>query len=56
MGKFLVYAMVVTIFSMSASWIRMFSGDEGTHGGSGSSWSSRTGGGSWGGGGGGGHK
>ncbi|NVD96757.1 MULTISPECIES: hypothetical protein [unclassified Massilia] len=54
MGKFLVYAMVVTIFSMSASWIRMFSGDESTHGGS--NWSSRTGGGSWGGGGGGGHK
>ncbi|UTY57141.1 hypothetical protein [Massilia sp. erpn] len=54
MGKFLVYAVVVTIFSMSASWIRMFSGDENTH--SGSSWSSRTGGGSWGGGGGGGHK
>ncbi len=50
MGKFLIYVLVVGIFSMGASWIRMFTGDD-TQGGS--SWSSRTGGGGWGGGGGG---
>lgn len=52
MGKFLIYVLVVSIFSMGASWVRMFNADD-THGGS--SWSSRTGGGGWGGGGGG-HK
>ncbi|MGV7211023.1 hypothetical protein ACLB1G_24575 [Oxalobacteraceae bacterium A2-2] len=62
MSKYLVYAIVVSVLTSGASWIRAFSGGTGSSssGYRGSTWSSHTGGGggSYGGGsgGGGGHK
>jgi hypothetical protein len=61
MSKYLVYAIVVSVLTSGASWIRAFSGGTGASSGyRGSTWSSHTGGGggSYGGGsgGGGGHK
>ena len=59
MGRYIVYAVIVVLFTTVSSWMRMFS-SFGPSSGSGSSWSSHTGGGgSYGGGysgGGGGHK
>jgi len=59
-GKFIVYAIMVSLTSTLASWGRMTTGAIGTSrsytsGYTGSTWNSTTGGGSWGGGGGG-HK
>ncbi|GGY90399.1 hypothetical protein ACFFTM_24860 [Pseudoduganella plicata] len=49
--KFLIYGVVVLLFSVIASWVNLASGPS-SSGSRGSSWSSHTGGGSWGGGGG----
>ncbi|MBA5604853.1 hypothetical protein H3H36_05690 [Duganella sp. FT3S] len=57
MSKYVIYALVVTLFTSCSTWMRGFSGSN--YGGRGSNWSSHTGGGggSFGGGsGGGGHK
>jgi uncharacterized membrane protein YgcG len=50
-GKFIVYALLVSLVSTILSWSEVASGG-GSRTGSGSSWSSNSGGGSWGGGGG----
>jgi hypothetical protein len=58
-GKFIVYALVVSLVTTMASWGKVLSGNSfgGSGSRSGSSWSSTSGGSSWGsGGGGGGHK
>jgi hypothetical protein len=46
-GKFIIYAVIVSLITTVSSWGKLMSGSGGTSGG-GSSWSSSSGGSSWG--------